>query len=792
MRWFRLAFGNTSHAVSATLCAYFLGLAVGAALFGRVSGRSSRPLRLYGRVELAAGAAALFVPLAVEAYAHVYPALYDHMARTPFVFLTVKVGLALAAMLPCAILLGGSLPPLVAACLAGRGDLGREGALVYWANLSGGVAGAVAGGLALPELLGVPGTYAAGVAGSAAAGACALWLDRGARKPVPPPAPESDLPSMAPISALAVAAVSGFGLLAFEVLLVHALGRFFAHSTYSFGLVLAVVLLCLAFGALIVASMRDRVPAAPVLRGALLLEALLLLALPWAILALRSHFDPRLQSALERGVLAVGAVGVPALLVGGLIFPLTFRLASGGPVGPRVGGLLAANTLGGIAGSLAASFLLLEALGLWGSFAALGLVYAASAPWLAASASARAAWAAAAAALAVGFAATPLSPWRLPVQELRDGERLLAYTEGADGLVAVVEHDGNRYVAIDEHYQFGDTGHSALYARMGRLPLLLHPDPKRVLVIGSATGGLAAAAVQAPVEEIVLVEIVPELHQLAATWFADHNAHVHSDPRARLVTEDGRNYLRAARERYDVIVEDLFVPHMPTAAAMYTEEHYRDALAHLTERGVFCQWLPLYQLSQSQLAIIVATFTEVFPQASLWTPSFRPLTILGLVATAGDPPSVEQLAERGRALAAQGVRDPWLTDPIGLWAFHLGAGSALDRLLGAPPPHTDARPSFEFVSARTAQRVQDDFAVAGWPHLLSQLLDRRADTEVFRGAPRDPARAGEALAAANRMSVSRRTADERRFLERAARLIPASLLAKRDDSVSLVWPDAER
>src|SRR4029434_1572965 len=129
-----------------------------------------------------------------------------------------------------------------------------------------------------------------------------------------------------------------------------------------------------------------------------------------------------------------------------------------------------------------------------------------------------------------------------------------------------------------------------------------------------------------------------------ATWFADHNAHVHSDPRARLVTEDGRNYLHGARERYDVIVEDLFVPHMPSAAAMYTEEHYRDARSHLTARVVFCQWLPLYQLSQSQLAIIVATFADVFPQASLWTPSFRPLSILGLVATAGEPPSVEQLA----------------------------------------------------------------------------------------------------------------------------------------------------
>jgi spermidine synthase len=800
MRWFRLAFGSTSHAASATLCAYFLGLAIGAALVGRLAGRSARPLRLYGGVEVAAAGAALLVPLALRAYDGIYPALYERLAGAPPLFLAVKVGMALAAMLPCAVLLGGSLPPLVAACLGRDGDLARGGAVVYWANLVGSVLGAVAGGLVLPESIGVPGTYAAGVAGSTAAGLGALWLDRknGVERASTPASAEPGARETAPAAALAVAGVSGFGLLAFEVLLIHALGRFFAHSTYSFGLVLAVVLLCLAAGAAAVAWSRDRLPAAQLLRGVLLVEAALLFALPWAVIGLRDLLETRpelaavFESPLARGVLAVGLLGAPALLVAALIFPLTFRMASGGPAGPRLGRLLAANTLGGIAGSLAASFVLLETLGLWASFGALGLLYAISAPWLAPSARSRAAWAAAAAAVSVAFAATPLSPWRLPACELRDGEQLLASSEGADGLVTVIEHKGVRFVAIDEHYQFGDTSASALYQRMGRLPLLLHPDPKRVLVIGSATGGLAAGAVAEPVDEIVLVEILSALHPLAATWFPEHNQRVHSDPRTRLVTEDGRNYLRATRERYDVIVEDLFVPHMPSATAMYTRDHYREALAHLGAHGVFCQWLPLYQLSRAELAIIVATFTEVFPGASLWTPSFRPVAILGLVGIAGAAPSADALEARARSLVALGVHDPWLTDPIGLWSFHLGAGSSLRQLLGPAAIHSDARPGFEFVAARTSLHVQAEFAGAGWPLLAQQLIDLGEQPAIFRGAPRDPARGGEVLAAANRLAASGRGAEARRYLARAAQLIPASLLAERDDSISLVWPTPDR
>jgi spermidine synthase len=790
MRWFRLAFGSTSQAVSATLCAYFLGLAIGAALFGRLAGRSSRPLRLYGWVELAAAGAALLVPLALRIYDGFYPALYDGLSGDPLAFLALKMTLALAAMLPCAILLGGSLPPLVTAGLAEGGQLGRQGTLIYWANVSGGVLGAAGAGLLLPELVGVPVTYACGVAASAAAGAGALWLARRNRGGSAP-APSAEARERAPGAALAVAAVSGFSLLGLEVLLVHALGRFFAHSTYSFSLVLVAVLLCMAAGAAIVAWLGERPPTDALLRWALLLEAALLLAMPWTILALRGSLE-HFESPLARGVLAVGAVGAPALLVAGLVLPLTFRLASGGPAGPRVGGLLAANTLGGIAGSLAASFVLLERLGLWGSFGVLGLVYAAATPWLASAARARAVWAAAVVALVVGFGATPLSPLRLPAQNLRDGARLLASVEGADGLVSVAELDGARYVAIDEHYMFGDTTQSGTYQRMGRLPMLLHPDPKRVLVVGSATGGLAAAAVEMPVEEIVLVEIISDLHELAATWFAEHNRHVHRDPRTHLVTEDGRNHLRGTRERYDVIVEDLFIPHQPSAAAMYTEDHYRDALTHLTERGVFCQWLPLYQLSRTDLSIIVATFSEVFPRGTLWTPGFRPIPILGLVGTRSDPPSVAELAERGRQLAALGVRDPWLTDPVGLWAFHLGAASALDRLLGRAKPNSDARPTFDFVSGRTSLRVQGDFAGAGWPRVMAQLVALEPEAGIFAGAPREPARAGEALAAANRLAAMGRAAEAQQFLQRASRLVPARLMAQRDGSVSNVWPDSAR
>ena len=72
LRWFRLLFGNTAYAASATLTAFFAGMALGAWWFGRRAARSPRPLVTYAWIEAATGATALLVPLAVAAYEPLY------------------------------------------------------------------------------------------------------------------------------------------------------------------------------------------------------------------------------------------------------------------------------------------------------------------------------------------------------------------------------------------------------------------------------------------------------------------------------------------------------------------------------------------------------------------------------------------------------------------------------------------------------------------------------------------------------------------------------------------------
>lgn len=805
LRWFRLLFGSTAYAASATLAAFFLGLAIGSAWLGRRAATTRRPLRAYGWIELATAATAVIVPFVVATYEPLYAALYARLADGRGAFLLVKFGLALAAMLPTTVLLGATLPFLAETPLRRSGALGRDGGLLYATNTAGAVAGSVLGGLWLPERAGLRGTYALAVALSIGVALAALWLGRrDAARLIDDGAVDSThhgvdsarrsdepTPGWTGLSALAFG--SGFGTIALEVLLMHGLAQILESSIYSFGAVLAVVLASLAIAAAAIVPLARRVAPARLLAGALLTEALLLLALPSQVHLLTAGLAVRMHGSLGNGALLAVLFGAPAFLVAGAVLPLLLHLAGRGG-GAALGRLLAANTAGGIAGSLAASFALLETLGLWSAIAVLGLGYGVAALLVDGTPLARARRA-----LVVGIAALAIfssaaSPRRLAVTALAQGERLLAIRQGAHGVVTVTRsEDGNRWLKIDSYYGLASAAASPRQQRWGHLALLHHPDPKRVMFIGSATGGTSAASVLHPVDAIELVEIVPEVSDLAARFFGDVNRNVHRDPRTRVVLEDGRNHVRGTPERYDVIVADLFVPWHPTAGSMYAREHFEAVRSKLAPGGVFAQWLPIYQLDRPRLEIVLATFLDVFPNATLWRGDFSAeAPTAALIATLGDPVPARELEARATALRARGVRDRWLVDPRGLWMLHVGPLAALRGALSQVARTRDDWPVFEFAAGRMTPESVAAFHGEPWNALTESIVAASEnDDSAYPGSPAEGPRRGLSMLRANGLALAKTP----EAIARARRLqsdVPADLLSPPDATAGEFWSPPPR
>jgi spermidine synthase len=164
-------------------------------------------------------------------------------------------------------------------------------------------------------------------------------------------------------------------------------------------------------------------------------------------------------------------------------------------------------------------------------------------------------------AYAVLLAIVIANPPRTPLVHLRsEGETLRDMLEGAGGIVTVTESGGDLQLRLDNYYVLGRSATAVGERRQGLLPLLLHPDPRRVAFIGLATGISASAGLALGIEKTTVIELVPEVATAARVHFAPWNAKLLERPDVRLVLDDGRRYLAASQDHFDVIVSDLFVP----------------------------------------------------------------------------------------------------------------------------------------------------------------------------------------------------------------------------------------
>jgi spermidine synthase/Flp pilus assembly protein TadD len=91
-----------------------------------------------------------------------------------------------------------------------------------------------------------------------------------------------------------------------------------------------------------------------------------------------------------------------------------------------------------------------------------------------------------------------------------------------------------------------------------------------------------------------------------------------ADPRVRLITTDGRNYILATPKRYDVITAEPSNPWIAGIANLYTREFYGVVKSKLTDDGIFAQWFHNYSMSPDDFRMVFRTFAEAFPHASLW------------------------------------------------------------------------------------------------------------------------------------------------------------------------------
>jgi spermidine synthase len=779
-----LVFGATVLAVSTVLAAFLGGLALGSVIFGRIADRRRDPLRLYALLEGGVGLICFVTPLMFVLVEKTYLGIYPLIGDNVWLLRLVRFVLAALVLLVPTTLMGGTLPVLSRALVSREGEVGRRVAALYGLNTFGAVFGALAAGFLFIPSVGISGSiHLAAVLNLAIAAVAYAIHATGSVTAAEPEAATcaGPLRSRSAYAWLLVAyGLSGAAALTYEIGWTRVLSASFGVTTYAFSAMLAAFLTGIAIGSTLLTSRRlvhvDDLRAPLLWFG--LIEVLIGLSVAWltplldrmplAFLALYRTIGPHFM-ALQFAALgtAILVMLLPAGLMGAA-FPLVTRIATEnlGVLGRRLSGVYAANTAGTVVGSFAAGFLLIPALGvrsallvgvainvligvayLWASFherrgvAFAGMVLAGAAlvPWFALPDWNKAV-------LSSGAYVYPTYYLNGDARATMAEKQILYYRDALNCMISVtkVEPPGAPEPVISLQIN-GKTDASSMdlstQLLFAHLPVLMHPKPEDVMLIGLASGCTLGALEQHPeVKRIDCVEIEPEMVRVT-DFFRELNHDCLKDPRVRLTLDDARDFVLVNKHKYDVITSEPSNPWIAGVANLFTREFFAMCRERLKPGGIYCQWIPLYNLSPQDLRCIVATFQSVYPHTSLWV--FTQLMSDGYLVGSDHPLQEDALDVFRRAsrpqvaedLAASGVPDPWYL--LGGYVF---GPQELSEFARGTRLNTDDFPVLEFSSPLSLysgiarQTMMDVLSGAGLssPPLAQSPESGRAEAVALR------------------------------------------------------------
>lgn len=651
--WSRMlerVFGVSDLAIATVLAAYFLGLGIGSFAGERVASRARRPERLYALVEIAVALFACFSLLLVPFVDRFHAGLGEGFGFGTLS--AIRFALALVVLLPPTVLMGATLPILVSR-FAHEHDWAQRAGALYATNTLGATLGAGLAGFGLLPTVGTRASVMLAAAGSmvaallvAAAFTKAEPLSRAANDAERTPSTPTPSTAAPATWAMLAAGLGGTASLAGEVVWTRVLRIVVQGTTQAFTGMLVVYLAGIALGGAVGARLsRDHKTSAKRLGFAQVLLALLSViallsanALPPLLSLVEGPGDLSIASTKSVVVLALLLLG-PIAFVLGTTIPLAWGMVPmiGEQRTNATGRVLAANTFGGLVGSLVTGFVLIPTLGVNGTVLVIVIVHAAVAilafrAFAETPRSKAFAFALPSLVIALVLAGQPSVSLAYLVQARNDAsravlenwrgkwsEQLAFLREGRNTTVSVVREPPGLRLFNDGRPESGlsrgEPGFGPELVLLGALPSVYGARHERAMAIGLGGGhtttGLLAGEFRR-VDVIELEEAVVEAARLMHS--AIQKPFPLDDPRAHLVVDDARAQLaRAAPSTYDAVVSQPSHPWLAGSSALYTKEFFREVERALSPDGTFVLWVNLFRNDVQHVRDIVATLLTVFP-----------------------------------------------------------------------------------------------------------------------------------------------------------------------------------
>ncbi len=658
-RMLTLIFGSTAFATSTVLSAFMGGLALGSLVFGKIADRIKRPLRGYSLLEIGTGLYALVTPFLFK----IVQPLYLSVARNwqfSFAYNIFLFFLCLILLITPTTMMGGTLPLMSRFFIKRAESVGKLVGFLYAINTFGAVIGILMAGYFLLPIMGVHRLILIAAVLNIGIGALCFIFDQHLILLTKKEREERDLDTKQPskISYAGWIILLGFGLsgftsMVYEVAWTRSLALSIGSSIYAFSTMLVAFIFGIAAGSLLFSLIwgEKRVPYQffGFIETGIGISVLLLMPLfdrlPTYFVRLYQLF-PNNYGFLQaiQFLLCFLVMIIPALLFGAS-FPIVTRILVDdlNILGNRIGQAYSINTLGCIIGSALTGFFLLPLIGAQSAIQTavlLNILVAIVVIFTSHQLRLRAKFIFNGMVVIIGLlliiqgkkwnkmvmnAGISFRPWKylsmqkvITMEEFLQSRKLLYYREGINCNVAVIKTENHIALNINGKTDASSASDMITQVLSGYLPMILHPDPKDVFILGLGSGVTMGACVNYGAPNVECAEIEEAVIE-GAKFFHKENHNVVNNQRDKIITADGRNYLLATPKKYDVISTEPSNPWMAGIANLFSREFYQICARKLKKDGLICQWLQGYSLSPADFQMVIKTFQSVFPYVTIWS-----------------------------------------------------------------------------------------------------------------------------------------------------------------------------
>lgn len=737
-RMLTLVFGSTLHAIATVLAIFMLGLGLGSHLAGRYVARIRSPLRVYAYTEIMLGGYALVFPIILEGVQWVHSLVFPLVFQLSFILNIVRILLVVGILLIPTVLMGATLPLLSQHLARPGAEAAKWIGKLYAINTLGAAVGSFLSAFVLIPFVGLNWTLFCWASANFFVGGVVI---RFASLLTPS---ETSYPRIATnratglalscpdrcwaISALLVVGIVGMIL---ENAWSHALVLVFGTSVYAFSTMLTTYLIGLGLGSHLMArwASSSKKPSSILyyfiiaLGVAIFCTTPIIGRLPNLMFEAFADAKSSWTKIIALEFLLSSLVMLTPTLVGGAIFPLAIRILS---CGDKTGAVAAEayvfNTIGSVVGSLFAGFILIPMVGseqsllFSGSISIIfGLVLVSLHRYT--SFLRHAAMISLSIAIAMAcfiylktwnpmemnsgvyiYSKNMMDSGKKSLQESMSRFSLLYHREGMATVGVFEDQQGQRFLRINGKTDGSDGSDNITQVLLAYLPFLYARELNSALVVGLGTGITSGSILDLPIKSLETIEISPEVVQ-SAHFFSKLNHGVFSDNRSTIRILDGRTWLLAMPNQYDMITSEPSNPWQTGNANLFTVDFFQLVSKRLKSGGVFCQWLPYYHMDPSHYQLIIRSLAKVFSHINIWLANTDTFILSSNEPLNIDKSRLSYLLSSAKSKDKLNIVGVNTADEL-LGFFYLDENAALHIAEGVNGYNLDSNPVVEFQSPK--------------------------------------------------------------------------------------------